>query len=51
LAKRIQRALGALRDLQRFRKLGRKRAKLPGYKRAKRRLMGHADAALRRLRS
>lgn len=49
LARRVQRSLGDLRDLQRFRKLGGKRAKLPGYKQAKRRLLRHAGAALRRL--
>jgi len=49
LARRVQRSLGDLRDLQRLRKVAGKRAKLPGYKRAKRRLLRHAGAALRRL--
>lgn len=48
-AKRVQDALGDLRDLQRFRRLAANCDKPPGYRRAKKRLLRRADAALCRL--
>lgn len=49
-ARRVQRALGELRDLQCFRKLGGKHARRPpGYRRSKKRLLRQAGAAIGRL--
>lgn len=48
-ARRLQHTLGELRDLRRFRRLGGRHARLPGYKRMKKRLLRRACAAIRSL--
>jgi CHAD domain-containing protein len=48
-ARRAQDALGDLRDLQSFRRLAADCVRPPGYRRAKKRLLRRAGAALRRL--
>ncbi len=50
-AKRLQRALGDLRDLQRLRRIGASSQKPPGYAKQKERLLAAARAAWRDLKS
>jgi hypothetical protein len=46
-AKRLQRALGDLRDLQRLRRIGTAPSRPPGYREQKKRLLAAARVAFR----